>query len=257
MNMTDVHVHDFYTFLLVFARIAGVMTAAPMFGNRAIPKTAKAGMALFFSLAVVPLVSAKTGPIPTHLLVLAGAVLKDAVFGLALGYLAQLLFAAVELAGALTDTMMGFGFVNLINPFAEQQASIMGMFQYQLAIVLYLLANGHLMMLATLVRSFDAMPPGAIVVQSGFSLTVLAILKAMFILGIRLALPAIGVLLVVDMAFGMVARMVPQVNVFIVGMPVKILVGLITAAFILPLTALVVGQILSGTAVGMNALLGQ
>ena len=79
----------------------------------------------------------------------------------------------------------------------------------------------------------------------------------MFILGIRLALPALGVLLVVDMAFGMVARMVPQVNVFIVGMPVKILVGLVTAAFILPLTALVVGQIISGTAVGMNALLGQ
>ena len=119
MNYTAVGIHDFYAFLLVFARVGGLITAAPLFSNRAIPKQVKAGFILVFSLAIVPLVAPKTGPIPDNLFLLMGGVLKDAVFGTALGFLARVLFAVVEMAGYFIDTQMGFGFMNLINPFSE------------------------------------------------------------------------------------------------------------------------------------------
>ena len=255
MNIPTLGVHQFYTFLLVFARVGGLMSAAPLLGNHAIPRTVKVGLTLVFSLALVPLVSPGAGPIPTGLPLLIFCVLKDGLFGLALGYMARILFAAVEMAGYFVDTQMGFGFVNLVDPFAEQQSSVLSVFQYQLAITIYLLANGHLTLLGGLVESFGLVPPGMVSPKGTFGMSIMPLLQSMFVLGFRLALPAAGVLLVVDMAFGLIARMAPQVNVFIVGMPAKIIIGLATVALLLPLLSIVVGQIISGTSGGLHSLL--
>src|SRR5947209_7149175 len=159
MNSLTVSVHEFYAFILVLSRVGGLMVAAPLLGNRAIPRTVKAGLTLIFALAIVPLVAAKTGPVPENPLLLAGALFKDALFGVALGYLARVLFASVEMAGYFADTQMGFGFVNLINPFTEQQTSLLSTFQFQLAVTLFLLSNGHLILLGAVVDSFSALPP--------------------------------------------------------------------------------------------------
>jgi flagellar biosynthetic protein FliR len=255
MNLTEISIHTFYAFLLVFARVGGVMVAAPLLGNRAVPRMVRAGFALVFSLALTPLITAKVGPVPQHLLLLAAAVLKDGIFGISIGYAAQLLFASVEMAGYFIDTQMGFGFINLINPFSEQQASLLSTFQYQLAITVYLLANGHLALLASIADSFQALPPGAVNMHGDFGLTMTSLLKTMFMLGFRLALPAAGVLMVVDVAFGMVARAVPQMNIFIVGMPAKILIGVATVALLMPIMAIIVGQIMTGLTVNLHTLL--
>ena len=251
---TTIAVHDFYTFLLVFARIGGLMSAAPLFSNRAIPKQVKAGFMLVFSLALTPLVAPHTGPVPDSLFLLVFGVLKDGLFGLAVGFVARVMFAAVEMAGYFTDTQMGFGFINLINPFSEQQASLMSTFQYQLAITIYLLANGHLILLGSLANSFQAIPPGAVVLQGSLAQVIAPLMKSMFILGLQMALPAIAVLLLIDVSFGLIARMVPQMNIFIVGMPAKVIVGLMIVAMVLPVISLIVGNIISGTSIGMNAL---
>ena len=254
MNYTDVSVHMFYTFLLVFARVGGVIAAAPLLGNHAIPRVVRAGFALIFSLSLTPMVSAKVGPVPHHLLLLAGGVLKDALFGLSIGFAARLLFAAVEMAGYFVDTQMGFGFINVINPFSQQQSSILSLFQYQLAITVYLLANGHLALLGSVADSFATVAPGAVNPHGDIALTMTTLLRTMFVLGVRLALPASAVLLVVDLAFALVARAVPQMNVFIVGMPAKIIIGLTTVALIMPIMAIIVGQIIAGTDMGIHLL---
>jgi flagellar biosynthetic protein FliR len=255
MNYTEISIHTFYTFLLVFARVGGVITAAPLLGNRAIPRIVRAGFALVFSLALTPLTATKVGPVPQHVLLLAAAVLKDGIFGVSIGFAARLLFASVEMAGYFIDTQMGFGFINLVNPFSEQQASLLSVFQYQLAITVYLLANGHLALLGSVADSFQALPPGAVNFHGAFGLTMASLLKTMFLLGFRLALPAAGVLVAVDLAFAMVARAVPQMNVFIVGMPAKILIGLTTVALLMPVMAIIVGQIVTDGAASVQALL--
>lgn len=254
MNYTAVGIHDFYAFLLVMARVGGLMVSAPLLGNKAIPHTVKAGFALVFSLALLPLVAPHVGPIPHNLLQMALFIVKDAVFGMALGFVAKLLFSAVEMAGYFLDTQMGFGFINLINPFSEQQSSLMSMFQYQLAITIYLLANGHVALLGSLAESFHGVPPGGGAPGAEFGMKIVPLFQLMFSLGFKLALPAAGVLLVVDVALGLVARMVPQINVFIVGMPAKIIIGLTTIALLLPIMALIVGQILLGTSDGIHTL---
>jgi flagellar biosynthetic protein FliR len=255
MNYTAVGMHDFYTFLLVFARIAGLISMAPLLGNKAIPRQVKAGLCLVFALALTPLATKQTGPIPENVLLLAGVVIKDTVFGMALGYLARLLFACVEMAGYFIDTQMGFGFINLVDPFSEQQGSLMSLFHSQLAMTVYLLANGHLILLGAIAQSFHVIPPGAVAPQAKFFLSVVPMLQQMFILGFRMALPAIGVLLIVDMAFGLVARMAPQMNVFIVGAPAKIIMGIMTVVLLLPVVSLVVGQLIAGTQTGLGLLL--
>ncbi len=255
MNYTEISIHTFYTFLLVFARVGGLIAAAPLLSNRAIPKIVRAGFAIVMSLALTPLTTSKVGPVPQHLLLLAAAVLKDGLFGLSIGFAARLLFASVEMAGYFVDTQMGFGFINLINPFSEQQSSVLSVFQYQLATTVYLLANGHLALLGLVADSLVALPPGAVNPHGAFGLTATELLKTMLLLGFRLALPAAGVLLVVDMAFALVARAVPQMNVFVVGMPAKILIGLTTVALLMPVMAIIVGQIMTGTDISVHTLM--
>ncbi len=254
MNLAAVTAHQFYAFLLVFARVAGLIVTAPLLSNRSVPRTARAGFAVVFSLAILPYASTKCGPIPGHVLVLVAAVLKDALFGMTVGYFARILFSAVEMAGFFIDTQMGFGFMNLVDPFSEQQASILSTFEYQLAITIYLLAGGHRALLGAVADSFSLVPPGAISAHASAGLLFVPVLKTMFLLGFRLCLPAAGVLVTVDFAFGLVARMAPQVNVFMVGQPAKIIVGLTTVALSLPVLALMVGQITGGTVGAVHAL---
>ncbi|HZO91197.1 MAG TPA: flagellar biosynthetic protein FliR [Chthonomonadaceae bacterium] len=254
MDYTAIGTHDFYTFLLVFSRVGGLVVTAPLLGNRMIPRSVKAGFMLFFSFALTPLVIPKTGSVPTHALLLAADLAKNAVFGLALGYLARALFSAVEIAGAFIDTQMGFGLINLFNPFTDYPNSVLSVFQIQLATTLYVLANGHLALLGALAESFNALPPSAAVATGATGLAAVPVIKMMFVLGFRLALPAAGVLLLVDVAFGLVARLVPQVNVFMVGTPAKILIGLATVALLLPVIAVIVGEIGAGTGAALQAL---
>lgn len=255
MDMTAIRLHDVYVFLLVFSRVSSVMVSAPLLGNRSLPHQVKAGLALILSLALLPLIAPKIGAIPEHLYQLAGQVIGEVLFGLSLGYLSRLLFAAIEMAGYFVDTQMGFGMVNLYDPFAEQQTSVLSVFQYQCALVVYLLSNGHLLMLGALAQSFDVLHPGSVNPHGAFGMTAVPMLQMMFALGFRLALPAAGVLFLIDFAFGLIARMVPQVNVFIVGVPAKIIVGLATVTILLPSLSLIVGQIVMGTSDALNALI--
>lgn len=256
MDYFAVRTHDFYTFILVFARVSCLLVAAPLLGNRAIPHSVKAGLCLLFSVAITPLVTSVTGPVPENILLFAGAVVRDGMFGLAMGYLARILFSAVEMAGYLADTQMGFTFANIFNPFTEHQESLLSSFQYQVTMTIYLILNGHLILLGSVVDSFKALPPGTVSPHAGFTLTVVPMLNQMFLLGMRVAMPAVGVLLIVDVAFGLVARMVPQINVYIVGMPAKIIIGLGIVAMLLPMLSMAASQMITGTTLGMNALIG-
>ncbi len=252
MNYTAVGVHDLYTFLLVFVRITAALVTAPPFNTRAAPASVKAGFALLFSLALVPGVTPLAGAVPESLAALSLIVGKNVLFGLAIGFIVQILFACVQIGGQISDTQMGFGFINLVNPISQQQSSVMGTFLQQMALTLFLLANGHLVLLGAMRESFQSFPPGV----GGHAMMVpniAAVVQATCVLGLRIALPTIGILLTTDIALGLVARTVPQINVFMVGAPVKILVGMATMILILPVMALVVGQIIAGTSFGLHA----
>lgn len=254
MDYSRVDVHSFYAFVLILARVGGVLAAAPVLGGRTLPRQIVAGFSLLLSLALTPLMAPRVGMVPEHLLLLAGAVCKEALLGLALGNMARLLFGAIEMAGFLEDAASGFGFVSLMNPASEHQSSVLTVFQYQLGLAVYLLANGHLMLLSTLAESFTAFAPGDVPLNGKMGLTIVPMVTELFALGFRLALPAVGVLFVIDVAFGLVARMAPQINVMLIGLPAKILLGLFLISLLLPVLAAGVGQIALGAEAGLRAL---
>ncbi|MCX6382256.1 MAG: flagellar biosynthetic protein FliR [Armatimonadetes bacterium] len=255
LNYTTIGVHAFYTFLLVFSRTSGLIAVAPVLGSRSIPHPLKAGLALVLSLAIMPLQEAHTANAPTHLLVLTTQIAGEAILGIVMGYIARLFFSAVEIAGTLVDTQMGFGFLQLANPFAEQPNSILSVFQYQLATTLYLLMNGHLLLIGAMVESFTLITPGTFAPTAAFGGGFATILQGVMLLCIRVALPAIGVLILMEIAFGIMARLVPTLNVFFVGAPAKIIVGLTTVSLLLPAFAMMVGQVMTESMQGIHQLL--
>lgn len=245
LNYSTIGVHAFYAFLLVFSRTSGLIAVAPILGSRSIPRTLKAGFALALSLALLPLEEGRVANPPSHLLVLVTQVAGEAILGIAMGYVARLFFAAVEIGGTLADTQMGFGFLQLANPFAEQPSSILSVFQYQLAITLYLAMNGHLLLIGAMADSFTVVAPGGFSPAPAFGGGFPLILQAVMLLCVRVALPAIGVLILMEIAFGIMARLVPTLNVFFVGAPAKIIVGLTTVSLLLPAFGFIVGRVMT------------
>lgn len=247
-------VHEFWSFLLLFARVTALCVTAPVFGHRTIPRPAKVALAGLFSLALLPLIAPKVSAAPTDMLSLIGGILAETVVGLCLGFLVTLLMSAFQMAGYYVDTQMGFGIINILNPFSEQQTSAMGQFLYQTALTLFLVSGGHLLLLGTLASSYTAIAPGGAHFSGDLASAFTGIVGQLFVLAFRIAAPAAAVLMVVDVAFAIVARAVPQMNIFMVGMPIKVIVGLLTLALLLPVLAMVVGQMPGLMGTGLKAL---
>jgi flagellar biosynthetic protein FliR len=246
---------DFWAFLLVFSRVTALVATAPVFSSAAIPRTVKVGLAGLVSLATVPVVFPHVPTPPGDLFSLAGQIGAEAAIGALLGFLANMVFAAVQIAGTVVDTQIGFAIIHVLNPYTGQPTAAIGQFYYQFALTLFLLADGHASLIGSVVGSFGVVGPGAAHFAGDVPGVLIDMMGQMFLLGFRIAVPAAAVLLVVDVSFAIVARAVPQMNVFIVGLPAKVIIGLITLSVGLPALALVLGQILPMIDTGLRAAL--
>lgn len=233
---------DFWTFILVFFRVTAMLLTMPVLSGSNIPSTAKIALGGLFALILRPFVEPMVHLIPTSIYALTGIIFAETAVGLLIGLFAQLIFVSLQIAGGYADTQMGLGMINLLNPFTQEQTSPTGQFLFQFGITIFLLLGGHLWMLASLADSYRVLSPGGAHFSGDMNGSLLAMIGEMFVLSLRIVAPIAGILLVIDVAFAIVARTIPQMNVFLVGMPLKILVGFLTIAFIMPAIALVVGQ---------------
>lgn len=151
----------------------------------------------------------------------------ELLIGCMLGFITQIIFAVFQLAGQMLDMQIGFGIVNVIDPQSGIQVPLLGNFQYVLALLCFFAINGHHVLLSCLVKSYQLLPIGGGVNLSGNLYAFIFNLAGdMFVSAFKLALPVLGVLFIADLIVGIIARVVPQVNVFIVSMPLKIGLGL-------------------------------
>jgi len=221
-------------FLLVFARISGIFTSAPFFSSRNIPLYAKAGTALMFSYILLPLVYNPKITIPdalwAYLLLVAG----EFLLGLILGYVSQLIFDAIQMSGFLLDLQIGFGIVNVFDPQFGQQVPLMGNFQYILAFLTFLSTDGHHILLTAFFDSYKLIPVTGIVFHPALSEFILTLFCGVFTIAFKIALPVLVALLLTDVGLGILARTMPQMNIFVVGIPAKIGIGLFTLSVTLP-----------------------
>ena len=220
-------------FLWPLTRILALVASAPALGNPSIPMRVRIGLALAITLCVAPTL----GPMPqmepgsqAGLLILA----QQVVIGLALGFTMRIVFVAVEMAGELAGLQMGLGFATFFDPQNAGHIPVVGQFLGLIATLAFLVLNGHLQMIALLSQSFSTLPiSGEAIAGMGLK-AVVAWGGEIFAVGLLLSLPVLAALLIANLALGILTRAAPQLNMFAVGFPVTLAIGLLVLGLALP-----------------------
>jgi len=221
-------------FLLVFTRITATLSVLPVFGGKQIPMRYKAGMGVIISIMVLSMIK------PDSQIVHAGGgtivlgFLSETVLGMGLGFLVKLVVEAVVLGASIIGFQMGFAIVNVIDPQSGASVSLVGSFQGLLAGMIFIVSGIYRFFLTGLVESFSVVPPGMVVIGEKGGRFFYEAGSQMFVTAISVAAPIMLSLFIAKVALGIVARTVPQMNIFIVGMPLTIGMGLILMGLTLP-----------------------
>ena len=222
---------------LVFIRLSALLLMSPLFSVIRLPVHFRVFLLLFLSMIMVTALglSLPSGPLTTGALIYYG--IAELVSGAALAFGVFCAFAAFSFGGRVLDFQMGFGVASLIDPATNAQSPLMGTFLSVLAVMVFFLVDGHHMLLRGFVYSLQQVPPGTMP-----SLDMNLIVKQfgmMFVFGMMAVAPVILTILLIDVVMGVAARTMPQVNMFIVMLPLKIFVGLVVLLmslnYILPL----------------------
>jgi flagellar biosynthesis protein FliR len=221
--------------ILAMVRIMSFLVTVPIFSYRNIPTAYKTGLGFFLALLVSPtlLDGQKIQTINELFLLLA---IKEVIVGLAVGFIAAMIFYAIQTAGVFIDLQMGFAMANIFDPQTGIQTPITGRFFYIFAILMLLSINGHHMLINGIMNSFELIPIDKLVYldQTGtIAQFVMFAFKEMFLIAFQMAFPIVICLFLVDLALGLVARTVPQVNIFVVGFPLKIFVGFVVILLVI------------------------
>ena len=220
-------------FVYPFFRILALASSAPIFSHPGVPRPVRIGLALLVTALVAPTlpVAAPVSPLSADGVLL---IAQQLVIGVAVGLAMQIVFGAVHIAGDLIGLQMGLSFAAFVDPQNSGEAPIVGSFLALILMLLFLALNGHLLLITALVDTFQAFPLGA----TGFSAIdargLVGAGRDLFAVGQQLALPVIAALLLANLALGVLTRTAPQLNLFAVGFPVTLLVGMLMLLFALP-----------------------
>ncbi len=223
-------------FLVIVARLLGFFVILPILSGGNIPATSRAGLAVV--LAYIVLVSGKVTEVSYYNSVLGFAILigQEFIVGFFLAYIVYMVFTVMYFVGQLIDYQIGFSMVSVLDPTTQIQVPIVGNLLYLLMGAMLIVTGGLQALLAGLFYSYDKLPIGtARIISNGELLTnIISLIVSYFIIGVQIALPVVGTILIVDIALGLLVKAVPQMNIFVVGMPLKLLIGLIIFYLITP-----------------------
>jgi len=215
-----------YTFLLILVRMTSFFVTSPIFSSKTIPSSYKIGLAFFISLVLYPTLDLDL------MLTLDGEfmflIIQEAILGMSIGFMAQLIFYSIQVAGSFVDLQIGFSLANVIDPQTGAQSPIMGNFKYVFAVLLFFSLNIHHLLIEAIISSYEILPlTGDWLNQLSNDqviVFIVSLFSKMFLIAFKMSAPLVVTLLLTDIALGILARTVPQLNVFVVGMPLKIVI---------------------------------
>lgn len=216
-----------------FLRISALLLAAPIFSASSVPVRLRILLAVAVTAVIVPSLPLATGidPLgPSGLLVAA----QQVIIGLAMGFIVQMVFAAVVIAGQSLAMTMGLGFAMSVDPQHGVQVPVISQFYMILATLIFLAVDGQLVLIRLVADSFTYLPVGLSGWRDDFGLDVALWASQMFLSAMLLALPALIAILLINIAFGVITRAAPQLNIFSVGFPVTIMAGFLFIFLTLP-----------------------
>jgi flagellar biosynthesis protein FliR len=223
-------------FMLVLARVGGLFLLAPGFSSRMIPVRAKLMLAFAISLAIMP-IATHGQQVPSDTGLVVTLLLKELLVGIAFAMPLAVLGAAVSAGAGLIDTIIGFSFAAQIDPISNQQNAVLAQFYSLFATMIFMVTGGDQIMIQGLAASYRLLPLGNTPSIAALAASAPAGLERVFVIGLEISAPVVIALVISDAAFGLVSRAVPQMNVFFVGLPAKIMLGFAVIGASLPFVA--------------------
>ncbi|MEA1976251.1 MAG: flagellar biosynthetic protein FliR [Bacillota bacterium] len=214
--------------ILVFVRMTALLVLTPMFSNKNVPNITKIGFIFFLSYIIMPIVVVKTNLAVTDFLTLGSLIIVEFINGLAFGFIVSLSLSFVYIAGLLVDRNIGFAMVSVISPQDESQIPVSANLYFLIIMLVFFTADFHLKVIEAIVKTYEVLPLGVSIINYKLVYFYTDVITKAFIVGIQIASPFILTILISNIVLGLLSKAMPGMNVFLVGMPLKILVGLIT-----------------------------
>jgi flagellar biosynthetic protein FliR len=234
ITLTSIEMNAWIAGLLwPLTRILGLITAAPLFGNASVPVPVKIALGVLLASIIAPAIPALPAADP---LSMAGLLIlvQEMLIGVAMGFSIRLVFAAIEMAGEICSLTMGLGFASFFDPLTKGRSSAVSQFLALIATMAFLAANAHLVLLEALAESFITMPISATPMSSSAEWELAKWGGLIFSAGLHLSLPIVAALLITQVALGILTRAAPQLNIFGIGFPITLGVGMLVIVMVLP-----------------------
>ncbi len=213
-------------FCVVLARVGGLVTFAPFWGNQGAAPRIRAMLALVLALALTPAIAPRMATPPNDLLGFGVVIILELATGCVFGFTGRLIFSALELAAQMLSLQLGLTLGSIIDPSTRAQTTALGTLAQMFGLMVMLAADGHHWVLAAAVGSFDTVAPGGFQMSPALARLLLRLSADALAVGVALAAPAIVVLLAVEFALALIGRAAPQLQVMLLGFPVKFIAGL-------------------------------
>lgn len=223
-NIYDLLFNKYELFILILVRISGVFFISPFFSSQNVPNIMKIGLSLMLTSILTFTIDVDLIALDTPLIAL---IVGELMVGIIIGFISYIFFSTFYVMGQIVDMNIGFGMVNVIDPQNRIQVPLMGNFYYILAFLTLLSINGHHMIIEALVNSYEYIPIGSFKFKLDYGFFILDLISKMFITGFKLCIPFVVIIFLLDILLGILVRTIPQMNVFVVGLPLKIIIGMI------------------------------
>ncbi len=240
------------TLFLMFVRILAMFMTAPIFSSKNIPNIAKIGFSGILAMILLPFDGVP--PAPTQLAPFVLSVAQEVLLGALLGFASNLVFVAVSMGAGMMGLQVGFRAASLFNPVFNASSAALDQFYSFLVAALFLAIDGHHWLILALSRTFKTIPVGTFAFTAITTDRLVAMTAQAFVAAVQIALPVVGVLLLTDVGLGLIARAVPQVQIFFLSLPLKIGLGLLMLALTLSVTLPMIKDYLATTVSNLMAL---
>lgn len=236
MDLSLLAVPTVITFLLMLIRISGMMVSSPFFTNTGIPAYTKVGFSVMFAFLLFPLhAGVSSYQAPTDLIQFALVASQEFILGLLIGFVLELLFTGIRMSGEILGVQMGMSVSGALDPISGVQTPLLGQMYFIFALLVFLSLNIHHALIVAVNRSFEMIPLGGFITRMDLLADRFMVLGAdMFVTALLVGLPVMGLLLASEAALGFVAKVMPQMNIFIVSLPLKSALGLVMVMVSLP-----------------------
>lgn len=234
MTITLFGLDEGLRFLFLIMRLSAMVLTLPFLNFRMVPSPVKIVLIVVLSVGLYPVVRLQPLYIPRGPVELGILILGELFLGMIVGFVAQLVFAGIQLGGMIINQQMGLSMASMLDPQNAQQSSIIANFQYITAVLVFFSVQAHHGFIYTMAESLHTIPLLDFTVSKNVIVPLVALLAKAFIMAVRLSAPVLVTLLLANVALGIVARLVPQMNIFVLSFPVNFGVGLIVLALALP-----------------------